>query len=256
MKVLCETRGPLTLVTPEGRLDFGAAATFQQRLEEVIAAAATAPTSVIIDCARLDYVSSAGLRVFLLAARAAKRAGVSFALCALKPAVREVFDLSGFSRVIPVHADLATALAQAAPGPAGHQAQRTAVPSDAAHLPALTKFLQEFWSVAALPPAHALAFELALEEVFMNVVMHGPAAGTAWVEVSLMLTGGDLTMTVEDDAPEFNPLALAAPDVTADLAERRVGGQGVFLVRRMMDTVSYERVGARNRLAMTKHVKS
>jgi anti-sigma regulatory factor (Ser/Thr protein kinase) len=62
-------------------------------------------------------------------------------------------------------------------------------------------------------------------------------------------------MRVEDDAPEFNPLALAPPDVAAPLADRRVGGQGVFLVRRMMDTVNYERVGTRNRLAMTKHVK-
>ena len=63
------------------------------------------------------------------------------------------------------------------------------VPSDAAHLPVLTEFLREFWSAADLPPAQAAAFELALEEVFMNVVMHGSPAGTTpWVEVSLSLT--------------------------------------------------------------------
>ena len=64
--------------------------------------------------------------------------------------------------------------------------RRNAVPSDAAHLAGLTQFLQEFWSAADLPPAQALPFELALEEIFMNVVMHGsPAAGAPWVEVSL-----------------------------------------------------------------------
>jgi serine/threonine-protein kinase RsbW len=253
LKIQVETVALSVLVMPEGRLDFGAAAAFQQHVEAVIAGAGTAPASVIIDCTALDYVSSAGLRVFLLAARASHRAGISFAVCALKPAVREVFELSGFSRMIAVHTDRTTALAHAPQRPAPKE-QRTAVPNDAVHLSALTRFLQEFWSSAALPPAQALAFELALEEVFMNVVMHGPPAGSARVEVSLLLGGNDLTMTVADDAAEFNPLLVAAPDVTASLAERPVGGHGVSLVRRMMDTVSYQRIGARNHLTMTKHI--
>jgi anti-anti-sigma factor len=70
---------------------------------------------VIIDCAGLDYVSSAGLRVFLLAARASQRTGLAFAICGLKPAVREVFDVSGFSRVIAVFVDRVNALAQTGP---------------------------------------------------------------------------------------------------------------------------------------------
>lgn len=131
--------------------------------------------------------------------------------------------------------------------------QRTTVPSDPAQLPVLMRFLQEFWSAAGLPPAHALTFELALEEVFMNVVMHGAPADTALrVEVSLRLTDTGLTMTVEDDGPQFNPLSLPPPDVTASLGERAVGGQGVFLVRQMMDAVSYQRVGVRNQLTMSK----
>jgi anti-anti-sigma factor len=254
LKVRIETLALTTLVIPEGRLDFGAAAGFQQRVEEALAGSGTAPAAVIIDCSALDYVSSAGLRVFLLAARASQRAGIAFALCALQPAVREVFDLSGFSRILAVYADQATALARAQQGRAC-QERRKAVPSDAAHLPALTQFLQEFWSAADLPPAQAQAFELALEEVFMNVVTHGSPAGTApGVEVSLMRTDAGLTMTVEDDGPEFNPLSLPPPDVTASLGERPVGGHGVFLVRQVMDAVSYQRVGARNQLRMTKQI--
>jgi anti-sigma B factor antagonist len=105
-----------TLVIPEGRLDFSSAASFEKQLNEVLAGAGTAPAAVIIDCAALDYVSSAGLRAFLLAARGSQRAGISFALCALKPAVREVFDLSGFTRIITIYADRATALAHAPQG--------------------------------------------------------------------------------------------------------------------------------------------
>ena len=116
MNVSFEKLALTTLVIPEGRLDFSSAASFEKQLNEVLAGAGTAPRAVIIDCAALDYVSSAGLRAFLLAARGSQRAGISFALCALKPAVREVFDLSGFTRIITIYADRATALAHAPQG--------------------------------------------------------------------------------------------------------------------------------------------
>jgi serine/threonine-protein kinase RsbW len=132
----------------------------------------------------------------------------------------------------------------------------TSVTGDAAQLSTLTRFLQEFWSAADLPPAERVSFELALEEIFMNVVMHGsPAGPTPRVEVSLALCDGCLTLMIEDDGPSFDPLSLAAPDVTASLEERRVGGLGVYLVRQMMDEVCYQRLGARNQLSMTKRVR-
>jgi serine/threonine-protein kinase RsbW len=133
--------------------------------------------------------------------------------------------------------------------------RHTGVRSDAANLPALTGFLQEFWSAAELPPALAPPFELALEEVFINVVTHGSSEGTVpWVEVSIDLADGGVTMTVEDDGPPFDPLTLPAPNVAAALSERRVGGLGVYLVRQMMDAVTYARVGTRNQLRMTKRL--
>ncbi|HXI78699.1 MAG TPA: ATP-binding protein [Steroidobacteraceae bacterium] len=134
--------------------------------------------------------------------------------------------------------------------------RHTAVPSDAAQLPILTQFLQEFWSAADLPPAETVTFELALEEIFMNVVMHGsPAGRVPRVDVSLALCDGCLTLMIEDDGPSFDPLLLAAPDVTASLEERRVGGLGVYLVRQMMDAVSYRRLGGHNQFSMTKRVR-
>ena len=116
MNVRIEALAEATCVIPEGRLDFDAAPGFQEALERALGAPGKAPAALIIDGAGLEYVSSAGLRAVLLAARAAQRAGVPFALCALQPAVREVFELSGFSRIIPVHADRASALAQTQPG--------------------------------------------------------------------------------------------------------------------------------------------
>ena len=134
--------------------------------------------------------------------------------------------------------------------------RRTAVPADPTQLKVLSEFLREFGSAAALAPTQVGTFELALEEIFMNIVMHGSQPGIApRVEVSLNLGIESVTMTVEDDGPQFDPLSLPPPDVTASLADRRVGGLGVFLVRKIMDTVSYERIAGRNQLRMSKRLE-
>lgn len=108
MQVNFENLGPTTVATAQGRLDFGAAATFQQQLEQTIA---SKPVRLVVDCSGLEYVSSAGLRAFLVAARAAKGAGTTFATCALQPSVKEVFEISGFSRIIETYPDRASAIA-------------------------------------------------------------------------------------------------------------------------------------------------
>ena len=127
------------------------------------------------------------------------------------------------------------------------------MPADASQLAELNRFLREFWRAADLEPAGLETFELALEEIFLNVVMHGSRPGSApRVEVSLSLDADVVTMTVEDDGPHFDPLSLPAPDVTASLAHRRVGGLGVHLVRNLMDAVSYARPAGRNQLTMSK----
>ena len=133
--------------------------------------------------------------------------------------------------------------------------RRTSVPSEAAQLPVLANFLHEFWSAAELPPAQSLPFEIALEEIFMNVVTHGTPAGCQnRVEICLALSEDSLTLAVEDEGPPFDPLSVQAPDLKARLEDRRVGGLGVYFVRQLMDVVSYARVGERNRLRMSKHV--
>jgi anti-sigma regulatory factor (Ser/Thr protein kinase) len=129
------------------------------------------------------------------------------------------------------------------------------VPATADQLPQLTRFLQDFWRSAALPAPPAMTFELALEEIFMNVVMHGSPPGTSLrVTVSLELQADTLAMTVEDDGPQFDPLSLPPADTTSPLAERRVGGHGVSLVRSMMDQVTYQRAAGLNRLRMSRQV--
>lgn len=60
---------------------------------------------IICDFSHTDYISSAGLRVLLAVAKALKKKGGSIALCALKPPVREVFEIAGFTSLFPIYSD-------------------------------------------------------------------------------------------------------------------------------------------------------
>ena len=133
--------------------------------------------------------------------------------------------------------------------------RRTSVPSEAAQLPVLAQFLQEFWSAASLPPAQSLPFEIALEEIFMNVVMHGTPAGVASrSSVCLALAGRQPDPGGRRRGPAVRPALAAGTGHQGAPRRAPVGGLGVYLVRQLMDAVSYARVGARNRLRMTKHL--
>jgi anti-sigma regulatory factor (Ser/Thr protein kinase) len=64
----------------------------------------------------------------------------------------------------------------------------------------------------------------------------------------------EVVAEVEDDGRPFDPLQAPPPDLSAPLAERRVGGLGLHFVRNLMDQVSYARVGTRNILKMLKNL--
>ncbi len=85
--------------------------------------------------------------------------------------------------------------------------------------------------------------------------MHGfRDPGEHEIHVELGFENGSVCLTVEDGGVPFNPLEAPEVDVTAPLGERRIGGLGIYLVRKLMDRVEYIRDGNRNRLRMEKRV--
>ena len=107
MDIREETRSGVLLVTASGRLDSNTAA----GLEAVLPARTQAEPKVILDLADVPYVSSAGLRVLLMGAKAARANGHKLVLTGLSPSVREVFDISGFTSIFAIEADVDSALA-------------------------------------------------------------------------------------------------------------------------------------------------
>ncbi len=92
-----------------GRLDSATASGFEKPLQDLF----TLPASrVLMDFSALDYISSAGLRVVLMAAKRAKQSQGALVLCSLQQQVRDVFEISGFLRILDVADDAASALQQ------------------------------------------------------------------------------------------------------------------------------------------------
>lgn len=132
---------------------------------------------------------------------------------------------------------------------------RCELPGEAERLPEAFAFLQSVWRDAGLPEEQRFPFELALEEVFMNVAMHGGHEGRpASAAIEFLRDGEDLRLVVSDDGPAFDPLSLGTPDTSLAIEEREVGGLGVFLVREMMDEVVYARREGLNVLSMRKRL--
>ena len=83
-----------------GRLDTTTSKAFEDR---ILAHIESGERRIAIDLAELEYISSAGLRVFLLAAKRLDSAQGRIALCALTEPVREVFDIAGFIPIFAIY---------------------------------------------------------------------------------------------------------------------------------------------------------
>ncbi|MGL4460769.1 MAG: ATP-binding protein [Planctomycetia bacterium] len=100
------------------------------------------------------------------------------------------------------------------------------------------------------------AVELAVEELFVNVVRHGyppsPPDPPRPIDVRLERCDGGLEIELVDAGRPFDPTALPPPPLDAPLDDRPVGGLGVYLVQRTMDRVAYRRMAGRNHLTLWK----
>jgi anti-sigma B factor antagonist/stage II sporulation protein AA (anti-sigma F factor antagonist) len=91
----------------EGNLDTNTS----PQAQEALTAACDASEKVLVNFKDLDYVSSAGLRVLLIAAKKLKKTGGQMHICSLNETVNEVFEISGFSSIFSVFGDEDEALA-------------------------------------------------------------------------------------------------------------------------------------------------
>src|SRR5229473_1090291 len=87
-----------------------------------------------------------------------------------------------------------------------------------------------------------------LGQLVTNVISYGyEDTQEHEIILRLSLADGEMTAEIEDDGRPFNPLEVAEPDLDIPLEERQVGGLGIFMVRKFMTDLAYQRHDGKNR---------
>ena len=107
MNVKITTLPDYTLLIIEGRVDTTNAAGLEMTMMEAIDGGCT---RIVLDCTGLNYISSSGLRVFLVIQKKMISIKGHFNLCNLQPGIKEIFDISGFSSIFSLFADKEAAI--------------------------------------------------------------------------------------------------------------------------------------------------
>jgi anti-sigma regulatory factor (Ser/Thr protein kinase) len=81
-----------------------------------------------------------------------------------------------------------------------------------------------------------------------------PAGSPGEVGITLSATSGQLKFCIIDSGKPFDPTTRKDADTTLSAEERPIGGLGIFLVRQLMDKVSYERTDGKNMLTLLKNI--
>ena len=99
MNVIITEEGAKALVKLEGRLDTTNA---EQFMKDITPLMNGTHEEIEMDCTNMEYTSSQGLRMFLMLQKTVSARGAKLVLCNMKPHVKEVFDITGFSHIITI----------------------------------------------------------------------------------------------------------------------------------------------------------
>ena len=125
-----------------------------------------------------------------------------------------------------------------------------------ANIPAVTDFVNAILEELDCPMKARMQIDVAIDELFSNIAQYAytPGTGPATVRVETEEDPRAVILTFIDRGIPYDPLAAEDPDITAPAEERSIGGLGVFLVKKTMDDVRYERRDGQNILRITKRM--
>ncbi|MBQ7561031.1 MAG: ATP-binding protein [Synergistaceae bacterium] len=101
------------------------------------------------------------------------------------------------------------------------------------------------------PPKTQMQLDVAIEELFVNIAHY---SGSERAIIQTEINSEIASITFIDSGVYYDPLAKPDPDVTLSAEERQIGGLGIYLVKKSMDSMNYERRDDKNILTITKRL--
>ncbi|MFH1213307.1 MAG: ATP-binding protein [Candidatus Neomarinimicrobiota bacterium] len=124
-------------------------------------------------------------------------------------------------------------------------------------LQSLNTELEQFGEIWNLSPELIFNLNLVLEEILSNIIFYGYDDTTDHtINLNIALEGDIIEIEIIDDAKPFNPLNRPDPDVNQSLDARKIGGLGIYLVKKIMDKTEYVNKDGKNILILQKNIKT
>ena len=131
---------------------------------------------------------------------------------------------------------------------AEHENERNIiVVPDIASVSVVSDFLDSCLEDFAVPMRVGYSLKVVADEIYSNIV-HYSGAKTA--EILFRNDADNITLVFEDNGKPYNPLESEEPDITAGIEERAIGGLGLFMVKKMAESVAYEYTAGKNRMTV------
>ena len=122
------------------------------------------------------------------------------------------------------------------------------------NLSQVTRFVDSFLEENECSQKTQMKIELAVEEAFTNVASYAYGQDVGQAEISASIENKVVTIVFKDSGKPYDPLAKEDPDVTLSAEDRKIGGLGIFLVKKNMDEVSYAYENGKNVLTIKKSI--
>ena len=119
---------------------------------------------------------------------------------------------------------------------------------DAAACKTVEEFLDTTLGSWRIPMKAVSKLQIAADEIYSNIVYYSQAKNA---RVILERNGDVLLLRFEDDGKPYDPTTAEEPDITAPAEQRKIGGLGIFMVRKMMDSMDYRYEDGQNVLTLT-----
>ncbi|HDP68855.1 MAG TPA: ATP-binding protein [Candidatus Marinimicrobia bacterium] len=116
----------------------------------------------------------------------------------------------------------------------------------------ITRFSRQY----AVPDKDIFTLHLAIDEILTNIISYGYSdKDEHYIEIRYTLEKDYLKLEIIDDSNPFDPADAPEPDVDSNLADRKIGGLGIYLIKNMMDEINYSSKNGKNTLVLTKKCK-
>ena len=119
----------------------------------------------------------------------------------------------------------------------------------------LAVFVEEVAEELGLDPELTMNINLALEEVVSNVILYAyPREMGEKITIMAQSDSHNLVFTITDKGKEFDPTQVEEADITLSAEDREIGGLGIYIVKNIMNEVTYQRLDGKNILTLKKTI--